>query len=106
MISIDAFKGIDLRVGKILEAGAVEGSEKLVKLLVDVGEEHPRTILSGIRQWYDPSSLVSRSVVVVANLEPRVMMGMESNGMVLCADDERPYLIAPEQDIAPGSVVR
>ena len=91
---IDEFQKMDLRVGKILTADRVEGSEKLLKLSVDIGE--PRQILSGIAKSYAPEDLVGREVVVIANLEPRMMMGMESQGMILAAHGEAgdPVLLA------------
>lgn len=104
-ISFDDFKKVELRVGKIESAEIVEGSEKLVKLLVDIGEEK-RQILAGIRAAYSPESLLGKSVVVVANLTPRVMMGMESQGMLLAASDETPVLLSPERTVPPGSEVR
>ena len=88
MITIDDLQKIDLRVGKILSAERVEGSEKLLKLSVDMGEEAPRQILSGIAKWYAPEDLAGKQVVVVANLEPRQMMGLESQGMLLAGHDE------------------
>jgi methionyl-tRNA synthetase len=104
-ISFDDFKKVELRVGKIESAEIVEGSEKLVKLLVDIGEEK-RQILAGIRSAYSPEALLGKSVVVVSNLAPRMMMGMESQGMLLAASDDTPVLLSPERSVPPGSEVR
>jgi len=106
-IDYDTFAKTDLRVGLILEAEEVPKSKKLVKMKVDLGFEQ-RTILGGIKEAYAPADLVGRRVVVVANLAPRAMMGVESHGMLLCASDNnsKPYLIAPPEDAKPGFVVR
>jgi len=106
MINIDDFGKVELRVGTILEAEAVEGSEKLIKFQIDVGEDHPRQILSGVKQWYSPEKLVGKQVVVVANLEPRIMMGLESNGMILFSDGKKPIILKPSSKVLPGTKVR
>ncbi len=106
MITIDDFKKVELKVARVLSAEPVEGSEKLLKLQVDLGSEQ-RQILSGIAKYYQPADLVGRQIVVITNLEPRAMMGLESNGMVLAAGDgEVVSLIAPDKDIPPGSSIR
>ncbi|MBK8792475.1 MAG: methionine--tRNA ligase [Holophaga sp.] len=106
-IDYDTFAKTDLRVGLILEAEEVPKSKKLIKMKVDLGFEQ-RTILGGIKEAYAPADLVGRRVVVVANLAPRAMMGIESHGMLLCASDNasKPYLIAPPEDAKPGFNVR
>jgi methionyl-tRNA synthetase len=106
-ISIDEFMKIELRVGKVLQAEAVPKSKKLIKLLVDAGNEQ-RTILAGIAEAYQPEQLVGRTIAFVANLKPAKLMGIESNGMVLAASEEggQPVLVSFEQAIAPGSRVR
>jgi methionyl-tRNA synthetase len=103
-MTIDEFQKSDLRVGKIIGAERVEGSEKLLKLQVDIAEPEPRQILSGIAKAYAPEDLVGKSVVIIANLEPRMMMGMESNGMLLAAHGEggAPVIIQPASDVPPG----
>ncbi len=88
MINFDDFSKVELRVGTVLEAEEVEGSEKLIKLKVDLGEEEPRQVLAGVKQWYKPKEFVGKQVVVVVNLESKVMMGLESQGMMLAADSE------------------
>jgi len=106
-ISIDEFMKVELRVAKVLEAEAVPKSKKLVKLKVDVGTEH-RTIVAGIAEAYPPDQLVGRTIVIVANLKPAKLMGIESNGMVLAASPEGglPNLVAVDPSLPPGARVR
>jgi methionyl-tRNA synthetase len=106
-ISIDDFMKVQLKVAKVLEAAAVPKSKKLVQLKVDVGEPEPRTILAGIAESYQPEQLVGRTIVVVANLKPAKLMGIESNGMVLAASPEGggAMLINAEPGV-PGTRVR
>ena len=98
---------VELRVAKVLEAEAVPKSKKLIQLLVDVGEPEPRTILAGIAEGYQPEQLVGRTIVIVANLKPAKLMGIESNGMVLAASAEGqpPILVAADESLAPGTRV-
>lgn len=107
-LSIDEFMKIDLRVARIVAAERVQKSKKLVKMQVDLGGES-RTLVAGIAEAYEPDALVGRTVVVVANLKPATLMGIESNGMVLAASPDRgvPALVtfdAPPPP--PGSRVR
>ncbi len=106
MINIDKFKEIDLRVAKILSAEQVEGSEKLVKLSLDVGTE-TRQIIAGIGKKYSPEELIGKEIIIVANLEPRQLMGLESQGMLLAADGgDGPIIIAPLGEVPPGTGIR
>ena len=91
---------VDLRVAKVLEAEAVPKSKKLIKLKVDTGRDQ-RTIVAGIAEAYQPEQLVGRTIVVVANLQPAKLMGIESNGMVLAGspDGGKPILVAFDQDV-------
>ncbi|WP_148682435.1 methionine--tRNA ligase subunit beta [Pyrobaculum neutrophilum] len=95
LVSIDDFKRVDLRVGKVLEAARVEGSRKLIKLVVDLGAEK-RQIVAGLAEYYKPEDLVGKYVVVVANLEPKRLMGVESQGMLLATCD-KPVLLTIER---------
>jgi methionyl-tRNA synthetase len=106
-ISIDDFMKVELRVARVLEAEAVPKSKKLVKLKVDVGTEQ-RTIVAGIAEAYPPDQLVGRTIVIVANLKPAKLMGIESNGMVLAASPEGglPNLVSVDPSLPPGSRVR
>ncbi len=107
MISIDDFAKIELRVGKVLSAEPIEGSEKLLKLSVDLGEETPRQVLSGIAKWYTPEDLVGKNYIFVSNLEPRMMMGLESQGMIMAAEnDESPVLLTTASEVAAGSKIK
>jgi methionyl-tRNA synthetase len=107
-ITIDDFKKVQAQIGAVVSAEAVEGSEKLIKLTLDFGEESPRQILSGIRQWYTPESLVGKQLLFVTNLAPRSMMGLESNGMLMAVDgvDGQPVFLVPEGSVAAGARVR
>jgi methionyl-tRNA synthetase len=105
-IVYDDFSKLDLRVGTILNAEKVEKTDKLLKLIIDLGIEH-RVIVSGIAQHFKPEELLGRQVVVVANLAPRKMRGIESNGMILMAEDPdgRLHFVQPGEKIAAGSGV-
>ena len=107
-MTIDEFQKSDLRVGKIVAAEKVENSEKLLKFSVALGDdEGPRQILSGIAKWYAPEDLVGKHVVIIANLEPRMMMGMESRGMLLAAhgEDGRPVILTTAEEVPEGSKI-
>jgi methionyl-tRNA synthetase len=106
-VSLEAFKRLDLRVAEIREAVAVPGSKKLVRLRIAVGLEE-RTIVAGILLDYPPETLVGKQIVVVANLEPASLMGVESRGMLLAATDAegKLVLVTPERPAAVGSKVK
>jgi methionyl-tRNA synthetase len=107
VITIDDFMKVHLKVARVLEAERVPKSKKLVRLQVDAGEATPRQILAGIAESYEPEALVGRSIVIVANLAPRMMMGMESNGMVLAASpDGGGAIVLNAEPAAPGTRVR
>lgn len=103
-IDIDDFRKVDLRVGLILAAEPVPKSKKLLKLQVDIGTEK-RTIVSGISQYYKPEDLVGKKVVVVANLKPATLMGVESHGMLLAGSDASSLETVGIQQLPPGTVV-
>ncbi len=110
-ITIDDFMKVQLRVGQIVEAEKVEKADKLLKLSVKIGDE-TRTIVSGIAKYYTPEEMIGKRVVVVYNLKPAKLRGIESQGMLLCACDvledgsENVVLVCPEKDVKSGSVVR
>jgi methionyl-tRNA synthetase len=106
-ISIDDFMKVELRTAKVLTAERVPNSKKLIKISVDVGTEQ-RTLVAGIAEAYEPDALVGRTVVMVFNLKPAKLMGIESNGMVLAAspDGGKPTLVGFDQEIPPGTRVR
>jgi methionyl-tRNA synthetase len=104
-ISIDDFAKVDLRVAEVVAAEAVPKSKKLLKLRVSLGSEE-RTVLAGIAEHYAPADLVGKKVIVVANLEPAKLMGVESNGMVLAASSGKALaVLTPDRDLPPGSKV-
>ena len=98
---------VELRVAKVLTAERVEKSKKLLKLSVDVGTE-VRTLVAGIAEAYEPDALVGKTVVIVFNLKPAKLMGIESNGMVLAAspDGGKPIVVSFDDPPAPGTRVR
>ena len=108
MITYDDFKKLDVRIGKIVEAEKIEESEKLVKLTIDLGEQEPRQIIAGIALAYpDTQELIGKEVPVLINLEPKKLLGYESQGMILAADKEGiPTLLHPAQETPPGSIVK
>lgn len=108
MITIDDVKKVEIRAGKILSAEAIEGSDKLLKLSVDFGEEFPRTILSGIAKYFPGGEgLVGITCGFVANLEPRAMMGLESQGMILATSGDNFFsLMKFSDDVPPGALVK
>ena len=107
-ITIDDFAKIQLKVGKVVECQKVEKADKLLCSKIDLGEGAPRTIVSGIAKYYTPEEMVGKQVIVVTNLKPVKLRGIESRGMVLCASDENGNLalVTPEKEIGAGSEVR
>jgi len=105
-INFEEFQKIDLRIGKIIEAEKIEGADKLLKLKVDLGEEK-RQLVAGIAKFYQPEDLIGKEIVVVANLEPKTLRGIESQGMLLAGDVEgKPVLLKPDQEVPPGTKIR
>ena len=105
MISIDAFRQIELKVATVKSAEPHPNADKLLVLQVDLGTEQ-RQICAGIRNHYTPEELVGRQIVVVANLETAKLRGLESQGMLLAAsDEERVIFLTPEKPVQPGSKV-
>lgn len=113
-ITYDDFAKLDIRIGKIVFAEKVEGSEKLLRLEVDFGEKDPtdlptfRQVLSGIAKFYAPEDIIGKECPFIINLEPRKMMGLESQGMILAADpgDDSAVLLHPDKETPRGSRVR
>ncbi|BBG66037.1 methionyl-tRNA synthetase [Hydrogenimonas sp.] len=105
-ITIDRFFEVSLKVGTVVEAEEVPKSKKLLRLQVDLGEEKPRQIVAGIKEWYSPADLLNTQVCVVANLKPAKLMGMISEGMILAAKDENGLcLIRPEKPKKAGTPI-
>lgn len=104
-ITIEDLKKLDIRIGKIVSAAPIEGSEKLLQLQVDFGE-FKRQILSGIAKFYTPDELVGKECPFIVNLEPRSMMGLESQGMLLAAGvDGKAVLLHPDKEIPEGAKI-
>jgi len=107
MITIDDFAKLELKVGKVVSCEAHPNADKLLVLKVDIGEGQPRQAVAGLRPWYEPQSLVGRSVVFLANLEPAVLRGVESQGMLLAASDGKIVsVVGPDADVKVGAKVR
>src|ERR671915_966433 len=105
MISIDAFRNIELRVATVKSAEAHPNADKLMVLQIDLGSEQ-RQICAGIRDYYTPEELIGRQIVVVANLETAKLRGLESQGMLLAASDAgRVIVLTPDKPVQPGSPV-
>lgn len=106
LISINDFAKVQLKIGKVLQVEKVEGSDKLLRIQVDTGEN--RQIVAGIGKSYSPNELTGKSVVVVTNLKPAKLMGVESNGMLLAATDSEGVLsiLTPEKDVKQGALIR
>lgn len=105
-INFEEFQKIDLRIAKVISAEKIKGSEKLLKLELDLGKEK-RQIITGVSEFYQPKDLIGREIVVVANLEPKTLMGLESQGMLLAADvNGEAVLLRPDKEIPPGTKIR
>ncbi len=107
-VSFDQFKKMELRVGEIKTAEDIEGADRLYKLRVDIGEPEERRLVAGIKQFYTKEELVGKKIVVLANLEPKELMGEMSHGMLLAASEQDPkrvVLITVDKDVKNGSGV-
>jgi methionyl-tRNA synthetase len=108
-VTYDEFKKMDIRVGTIREVEPVPETDKLLKCMIDFGEENLRQIISGIHEFYpDIDMLIGKQVLYIVNLEPRTIKGLESNGMLMAVDgaDGKPVFLVPETDVNAGSKVR
>ena len=110
IISYDDFAKVDLRVGKIIKVEEIEGADKLYKLTVDLGKElGKRTVCAGIKKYYSKDELKNKKIIVVANLQPRMLRGIESQGMILASvnkEETQVVLISPEKEMEVGAKVR
>jgi len=104
VVTFEEFQKLDIRTGKVLSAEPVPKSNKLLKLMVDIGSEQ-RQIVAGMQQFYKPDDLVGKDVVVVTNLAPAKIFGVESNGMILAAGDTASLLV-PLKPVETGSKIR
>ncbi|HOU45896.1 MAG TPA: methionine--tRNA ligase subunit beta [Candidatus Pacearchaeota archaeon] len=107
MITIEDILKLDLRTAKVLEAQRVQGSEKLIKIQLSLGDES-RQIVAGIGKAYEPEQLIGKTIIIVANLEPRDLMGNTSNGMLLAATGQNglPVLLIPDKEIESGARIK
>jgi len=105
-ISFEEFQKLDLRVGKITEANQIPGSRNLIRMIVDFGTEK-RQAVAGLLQWYKPQELVNKKCVFILNLQKRKVMGVESQCMILAAEDDKGNVVVlqPEKEIAEGSKI-
>ncbi len=104
-INIDDFKKVEIRIGKIVECVKMENADKLLKLQVDFGE-YKRQILSAIAEYFTPEDLIGKKLPFIVNLEPRMMRGEESQGMLMAVDGtDKPVLLEPQGEVAEGSIV-
>jgi methionine--tRNA ligase beta chain len=105
-ISFEEFQKLDLRIGKITEANQIPGSRNLIRIIVDFGTEK-RQAVAGLLQWYQPQDLVDKKCVFILNLQKRKVMGVESQCMILAAEDEggNVVVLQPEKDIVEGSKI-
>lgn len=109
IVQYDDFAKLDLRVARVIEAVGHPNADKLIVLKIDLGDEQ-RQIIAGLKGHYEPGALVGKEIVVVANLQPRKMRGMESNGMLLAAtvgegEDMQVVVLSPDRPMPPGSPV-
>lgn len=105
-ITIEDVSKLDLRIATITAAEEVPGADKLLKLTLDAGDLGTRTIASGIKPWYSVEQLVGKQVIYLANLEPRMFRGVESQGMLLAAGTTEAVLLHPDKPVAPGAALR
>jgi len=112
-ISFNEFQKLDIRIGTILEAEKIEGTDKLLKLKIDLGSDSAvagqdiRELVAGIAETYSPEELIGKQIPILTNLEPKTFKGIESKGMILAVDiDNKATLLLPEQKIPNGSKVR
>jgi methionyl-tRNA synthetase len=105
-IPFEEFQKLDLRIGKITEANQIPNSKNLMRLMVDFGTEKRQTV-AGLLRWYTPEDLVGKKYVFILNLQKRIMMGVESQCMILAAEDNEGNLavLQPEKEIAEGSKI-
>jgi len=106
-ISFEEFQKIDIRIGKIINANQISGSKNLIKILVDFGDIKKQSV-SGLLQWYKPEELVNKMGVFIINLKSRKVMGIESQCMILAAEDSKGNVVVlqPEKEIDSGSKIR
>ena len=106
-ISYDDFAKLDIRVAKIIGTESIEGKSRIIKGRIDLGNDDQRDVVIGGAQYYQPEDIVGKTVIVIANLEPKKMAGIESNAMLLAADvDDKPFWLTVKEDIPLGSPIK
>jgi len=103
-ITYEDFTKLDLQTAKIIEVEEIEGAGKLYKLTLELGKEK-RTICAGIKEFYSKEELKNKTIIIIANLEPRKLRGVESNGMLLAADDGKPILLTTDKECDSGKII-
>ncbi len=107
IVSFEEFTKMDLRIGKITKAEPVTGARSLIRMLVDVGEGEIRQAVAGIAQFYNAKELEGRHIAVIVNLQPKKMFGLESNVMILAAEDEKTVsILLPDRPVKTGSKIK
>ena len=106
-VSYDDFAKLDLRVAKIIATESIEGKSRIIKGRIDLGGDDQRDVIIGGAQYFQPDDIIGKTVIVLANLEPKIMAGVESNAMLLAADvDDKPYWLTVTGDVALGSPIK
>jgi len=105
-IKYEDFAKLDLRIATVVGVEEVEGADKLLKLTLDAGDLGERVIATGIKEWYSEDDLVGRQIVYLANLEPKELRGVVSQGMLLAASDDKPILLTTESKTSPGAKIK
>jgi len=107
IVSFAEFQKMDLRIGKIAKAEAVPQSKNLIKLIIEIGDGEVRQAVAGIAQWYSPKELEGKHVAVIVNLQPKRMFGLDSNVMILAAEDDKTVsVLLPDRQVKVGSKIR
>ena len=106
-VSYDDFAKLDIRVAKIIGTEPIEGKSRIIKGRIDLGNDDQRDVIIGGAQYYQPEDIVGKTVIVIANLEPKTMAGVESNAMLLAADvDDKPFWLTVKEDVPLGSPIK
>ena len=106
-VSYDDFAKLDIRVAKIIGAEPIEGKSRIIKGRIDLGNDDLRDVIIGGAQYYQPEDMIGKTVIVIANLEPKKMAGIESNAMLLAADvDDKPFWLTVNEDVPLGSPIK
>ena len=106
-ITYDDFTKLDIRVAKIIATEPIEGKSRIIKGRIDLGSDDQRDVIIGGAQYFQPEKMVGKTVIVIANLEPKKMAGVESNAMLLAADvDDKPFWLTVHEDVPLGSSIK